>query len=102
MVPELGQFALILSLFVVLALTILPLLGAQSGNQLLMLTGRSLATGFFVLIVIAFICLVYAFVHDDFSVAYVSSNSCFKILRGGQWLRCIGGQFFAIALVCYR
>ncbi|MGM8228470.1 heme lyase CcmF/NrfE family subunit [Cellvibrio sp. ARAG 10.3] len=75
MVPELGQFALILSLFVVLALTILPLLGAQSGNQLLMLTGRSLATGFFVLIMIAFICLVYAFVHDDFSVAYVSSNS---------------------------
>jgi cytochrome c-type biogenesis protein CcmF len=75
MIPELGQFSLILALLVVLALTVLPLLGAQSGNQLLMLTGRSLATGFFVLIVIAFICLVYAFVHDDFSVAYVSSNS---------------------------
>ena len=75
MIPELGQFSLILALLVVLALTVLPLLGAQSGNQLLMLTGRSLATGFFVLIAIAFICLVYAFVHDDFSVAYVSSNS---------------------------
>ena len=75
MIPELGQFSLILALLVVLALTVLPLLGAQSGNQLLMLTGRSLATGFFVLTVIAFMCLVYAFVHDDFSVAYVSSNS---------------------------
>src|SRR5690606_42116672 len=75
MIPELGQFALILALFVVLALTTLPLLGAQSGNQLLMLTGRSLATGFFVLIIIAFLCLVYAFVNDDCSVASVSSNS---------------------------
>ena len=112
MIPELGQFALILTLFVALALTILPLLGAQSGNQLLMLTGRSLATGFFVLTVIAFICLVYAFVNDDFSVAYVSSNSNsllpvhFKIsaVWGGHegslllWVLMLAGWTLAIAM----
>ena len=112
MIPELGQFALILALFVVLALTTLPLLGAQSGNQLLMLTGRSLATGFFVLIVIAFLCLVYAFVNDDFSVAYVSSNSnsllpvYFKIsaVWGGHegslllWVLMLAGWTLAIAI----
>src|SRR5690606_10245293 len=112
MIPELGQFALILALFVVLALTTLPLLGAQSGNQLLMLTGRSLATGFFVLIVIAFLCLVYAFVNDDFSVAYVSSNSnsllpvYFKIsaVWGGHegslllWVLMLAGWTLAIAM----
>jgi len=75
MVPEIGHFALILALAVAIGLTLLPLAGAQLGNQLLMHSSRSLATGFFVFVAIAFGCLVYAFVNDDFSVAYVASNS---------------------------
>src|SRR5690606_22361411 len=112
MIPELGQFALILAPLVVLALTTLPLLGAQSGHQLLMLTGRSLATGVFVLIVIAFLCLVYAFVNADFAVASVSSNSnsllpvYFKIsaVWGGHegslllWVLMLAGWTLAIAM----
>ncbi|HWV15690.1 MAG TPA: heme lyase CcmF/NrfE family subunit [Cellvibrio sp.] len=75
MVPELGQFALILALCLSVALTVLPLLGAHYGNSLLMHSGRSLAVGFFTFVAIAFACLTYAFAHDDFTVTYVASNS---------------------------
>ena len=75
MIPEVGHYALILALCVSLALTVLPLLGAQRNNVLLMHTGRSLSVGFFALTFVAFACLVYAFIQDDFSVAYVASNS---------------------------
>ena len=75
MIPEIGHYALILALCVSLALTVLPLLGAQRNNVLLMHTGRSLSVGFFALTFVAFACLVYAFIQDDFSVAYVASNS---------------------------
>src|SRR5690554_4047947 len=75
MIPEVGHYALILALCVSLALTVLPLLGAQRNNVLLMHTGRSLSVGFFALTFVAFARLVYAFIQDDFSVAYVASNS---------------------------
>jgi cytochrome c-type biogenesis protein CcmF len=75
MVPEIGHFALVLALCFSLALIVLPLLGASSGNSLLMLSGRSLGTGVFVMVAISFACLVYVFVKDDFSVAYVAGNS---------------------------
>ena len=73
--PELGQFALILSLCLSAALFVLPLVGAHYGSNVLMQSGRSLATGFFVFVAFAFCCLVYSFLHDDFSVKYVASNS---------------------------
>lgn len=75
LVPELGQFALILSLCLSVALFVLPMAGAYLGNSLLMNTGRSFATGFFIFVAFAFCCLVYAFINDDFSVKYVASNS---------------------------
>src|SRR5690554_8074439 len=75
MIPEIGHYALILALCVSLALTVLPLLGAQRNNVLLMHTGRSLSVGLFALTCVAFACRVYAFIQDDFSVAYVASNS---------------------------
>jgi len=73
--PELGQFALILSFCISLALFALPMLGAYKGNSLLMNMGRSLSVGFFVFVAFAFCCLVYSFINDDFSVKYVASNS---------------------------
>ena len=75
MVPELGHFALMLALCFSAALFVLPMLGAHYGNQLLMHTGRSLSAGFFIFVALAFVCLSYAFAHDDFSVKYVASNS---------------------------
>ncbi|MEJ2444342.1 MAG: heme lyase CcmF/NrfE family subunit [Exilibacterium sp.] len=75
MVPELGHFALILALFLSISMAVLPLIGTYTGNTLWMASSRSLATGYFVFIAIAFGCLAYAFQHDDFSVRYVVSNS---------------------------
>jgi cytochrome c-type biogenesis protein CcmF len=48
--PELGQFSLILALCLSAALFVLPLLGAHYGSNVMMQSGRSLATGFFIFI----------------------------------------------------
>ncbi len=112
MVPELGHFALILALCLSFALTVMPLLGAHYGNNLLMHSGRSLAVGFFVFVSIAFFCLAYAFAHDDFSVKYVASNSnsllpyYYKICAvwGGHegslllWILMLSGWTLAVAI----
>lgn len=73
--PELGQFALILSLCLSVALFLMPLVGAHYGSHLLMRSGPSLATGFFFFVAFAFFCLTYSFIYDDFSVSYVASHS---------------------------
>ncbi len=75
MIPELGHFALILALCLALAQGILPLIGAQRGNLSLMALARPAAQGQFVFIGIAFLCLTYSFIVNDFSVLYVASNS---------------------------
>ena len=75
MIPELGQFALVLALCLALVQGTLPLVGAARGNAALMSVGRSAAHGQFVFVVIAFGCLTYSFVVNDFSVAYVATNS---------------------------
>lgn len=75
MIPELGQFALILALLLALAQCALPLLGAQIGNRALMAVARPGAAGQAVFVLIAFSILTYAFMTQDFSVAYVAQNS---------------------------
>jgi cytochrome c-type biogenesis protein CcmF len=74
-IPELGQFALILGLVLAVVQSSLPLIGAHSGNQRLMQLARSTAYGQFVFIAISFAMLTTAFVQQDFSVAYVAQNS---------------------------
>ncbi len=110
--PELGQFALILSLCLSAALFVLPLVGAHYGSNVLMQSGRSLATGFFIFVAFAFCCLVYSFIHDDFSVKYVASNSNsllpvhYKIsaVWGGHegslllWILMLAGWTLAVAI----
>ncbi|MDO8466081.1 MAG: heme lyase CcmF/NrfE family subunit [Gallionella sp.] len=75
MIPEVGQFSLIVSLFLVACLGALPIIGAARNNAVLMGTARTLAYGQFVFISIAFSCLTYAFVVNDFSVLYVAQHS---------------------------
>ncbi|MDO3385581.1 heme lyase CcmF/NrfE family subunit [Gilvimarinus sp. SDUM040013] len=113
MVPELGHFALIIALALSAGLFVLPLWGAFKGNAILMHTGRSLATGQFVMISVALVCLGYAFLHDDFSVSYVAGHSnslmpvYYKIsaIWGGHegslllWIFMLSGWTFAIALL---
>ena len=75
MIPEFGHFSLIIALGLSLALAFLPALGVYRRDALLMQTGPSIATGLFVLLAFSFSCLVYSFIQDDFSVAYVANNS---------------------------
>ncbi|MBI5437796.1 MAG: heme lyase CcmF/NrfE family subunit [Nitrosomonadales bacterium] len=75
MIPEIGHFALIVSLFLSVCLGTLPIIGAARDNTVLMGTARTLAYGQFVFISIAFACLTYAFVVNDFSVLYVAQHS---------------------------
>ncbi len=75
MIPELGNFALMLALCVALAQGILPIAGSYNGNQRWMAIARPATAGQLVLVSFAFGCLVYAFVTNDFSVNNVALNS---------------------------
>ncbi len=75
MIPELGHFALALALGFALLLAILPIAGTYTGRVVWMRSGGSLAAGMFVFLLLSYICLTYAFLADDFSVAYVAQNS---------------------------
>ncbi len=79
MIPELGQFALIVALFLSVCLGVLPIVGAARDNAVLMGVVRPLAYGLFVFMVFAFACLTYAFVANDFSVLYVAQHSNSKL-----------------------
>ncbi len=75
MIPEIGHFALILALTMALSQSVLPLLGASSGNRSWIALARPSARGQFLFMVIAYACLTYAFVTDDFSVALAANHS---------------------------
>ncbi|HET7845388.1 MAG TPA: heme lyase CcmF/NrfE family subunit [Xanthomonadales bacterium] len=79
MLPELGQFALILALLLAVVQATLPLYGAWRNDARLMAVGRPALAGQFVFVAIAFGILTYAFVTADFSVAYVAQNSNSKL-----------------------
>jgi cytochrome c-type biogenesis protein CcmF len=75
MIPEFGHFALILALLLATLLAVIPLVGSLTGRTALQAFARPLATGQFVFVAIAFTALTYAFLVDNFSVAYVANNS---------------------------
>ncbi len=75
MTPELGQLALVLAFLLAIAQGLLPLLGAWRGNRALMAVARPAAIGQAVFVATAFLILVWAFLHFDFSVRYVADNS---------------------------
>ena len=75
MIPELGNFSLMLGLFLALVQGILPIAGSFRGNARWMAVARPAATGQFVFISIAFVSLVYSFITNDFSVTNVATNS---------------------------
>ncbi len=75
MIPELGNFALILAMLLALVQGTLPLIGATRGIPSWIALARPVTQGQFVFIAIAFGCLAYSFVNNDFSVLNVASNS---------------------------
>jgi cytochrome c-type biogenesis protein CcmF len=74
-IPEIGQFALVLALSLAICQAILPLVGAHRGDESMMGVARTAATGHFLFVAVAFACLTWAFVNDDFSVLYVANHS---------------------------
>lgn len=75
MIPEIGLFALILALLIAALQAVLPMVGAVKNSALLMRSARALASGQFVFVLFSFLCLVSAFLNDDFSVQYVANHS---------------------------
>ena len=75
MIPEIGQYALILALLMAVVQGVVPLVGAWRNDAAWMAIARPAVVAQFVFISMAFGCLMYAFVVSDFSVANVAQNS---------------------------
>ncbi len=75
MIPELGQFSLILALCMAVAQTALPIAGVALKTPSLLAGARYAASAQLLFLAISFVCLTYAFISYDFSVYYVVQNS---------------------------
>src|SRR5258708_12669934 len=75
MIPEIGQFALILALTLALVQATLPLIGAARGIPQFVSLARPVAQAQFLFVATAFCCLAYSFMTNDFSVLNVATNS---------------------------
>lgn len=75
MIPELGHFSLILALFVAASIGFFGLAGGHTGKTAWLAYNKPATRMLWVLIVFAFLCLLWAFYHNDFSVAYVANQS---------------------------
>ena len=101
MIPEIGLFSLILALLVALAQGILPLVGAATGWQAGLRVARPAAVGQFGLTTVAFFCLAWAFVDNDFSVLYVAANSHADLPAGYRFAAVWGGHEGSLLLWLY-
>jgi cytochrome c-type biogenesis protein CcmF len=113
MIPELGHFALILALVVSLLQGVLPLVGAHRNRLAWIGFARPASQTAALLLTIAYACLTWAFVNNDFSVSYVAnhSNSLLPIqyriagVWGGHegslllWVLLLGWWTFAVTLL---
>ncbi len=89
MIAEIGHFALVLALLIAVVQATVPLYGAARANGPLIALARPAAQVQFVLVLIAFLALINAFVTSDFSVftAYEYSHSDMPLLYkvAGVW-----------------
>jgi len=74
MIPELGQFALILALCMSVVLATVPMIGSLNNTPGWVALARPATFGQFTFVAISFACLVSTFLGDDFSVLYVAQN----------------------------
>ncbi|MBU3922277.1 MAG: cytochrome c biogenesis protein CcsA, partial [Alphaproteobacteria bacterium] len=75
MTGEIGLFCLILALITSVVQSTIPMWGAYVRNVRLMSVASSAAVAQFVLLALAFACLILAFVRSDFSLQVVAANS---------------------------
>jgi cytochrome c-type biogenesis protein CcmF len=75
MIPEIGQFAMILALLLAAAQCFFGLVGPYRAEARWMQAVYPAVAGQFVLLALAYGCLLWAFVHNDFTVQLVAANS---------------------------
>lgn len=75
MIPELGHYALFLAICLAAVQVVAPLRGVAINHPVYMQLARYTAWGQFLLAGLAMATLAYAFLTNDFSVAYVAENS---------------------------
>ena len=92
MIPELGQFSLVLAAVLSVLLGVLPLWGTLRPNPTLQALARPLALLQFVLVALSFACLAYAFLNNDFSVKYVANHSNSLLPKPYQFAAVWGGH----------
>ncbi len=116
MIPEIGHFALIIAFCLAGLLALLPMIGLYHKNDVWMQAARPIALGQCFFILLSFMCLLYAFIHNDFSVAYVAGNSnaalpiFYKIsaIWGGHegslllWILIFSGWVFAVNVCSHQ
>lgn len=92
MIPELGQFALILATVIALLLGVLPLWGTLNRNIVWQSLARPAAFLQFALVALAFACLAVSFLNNDFSVKYVAEHSNRLLPKPYQFAAIWGGH----------
>ena len=89
MIPEIGQFALILALCIASVQALVPLAGASFGISRWIALAKPAAIAQFVFVGFSYACLTWAFLKHDFSVLYVATNSNTELpliyLISGVW-----------------
>jgi cytochrome c-type biogenesis protein CcmF len=75
MIPELGQLALVIALCLAMIQAVFSLAGAARDDAAWMAVSRPAAQAQAVFVSLAYGCLTYAFVANDFTVAYVANHS---------------------------
>jgi cytochrome c-type biogenesis protein CcmF len=75
MLPEIGNFALMLALCMAVIQSVVPLLGMYQKKYSWVAVAGSASAGQFFFVSISFAVLTYAFVTNDYSVKYVQTNS---------------------------
>ncbi|NOX43038.1 MAG: heme lyase CcmF/NrfE family subunit [Gammaproteobacteria bacterium] len=112
MIPEIGHFALIIALCIAMTQGVLSIAGAARDDHSWMAMSRPGAQAQFMFIALAFACLAYAFLNDDFSVTYVATNSNslmpvqykFAGIWGGHegslllWMLMLSGWGYAVSI----
>ena len=112
MIPELGNFALILALCLAIVQSALPIAGAILKIPFWISLARPAARGQFIFVALAFGALITSLINNDFSVSYVVANSnstlplYYRIAAtwGGHegslllWIFMLAGWTFAVTL----
>lgn len=75
MISLFGKIFLILALFFSFLQTVLPFYGYKKNNIYLLASARSFCWLQFFCVIIAYFLLTFAFLNNDFSIAYVAANS---------------------------